>query len=274
METLGYESVQYSPMLGAPYLDLERQLRAASAAGFDWFAVDIWSIRAFEATGRPLRELSEVASSCRLECGQLQTLLVPAPEPFDTLVEDLARAAGVLSAATVQVLPWKTSDRTLHDFRTASGQIRESAPDTVFALEYTPIQPTNSIKSSLEFIRASGVQGFGVNLDTWHFFQGDEDWPDLEALSLEDIAHLQISDHGPIASRDALQDEMMHRRALPGEGGFDLARFLSVVRNIGYHGRAGFEILSEPMRDMEPEDYAAEVHRVARMFWGTSPATP
>ena len=159
METLGYESVQYSPMLGAPYTDLERQLRAASAAGFDWFAVDIWSIRAFEATGRPLRELSEVALIMSSRMRATPNPPVPAPEPFDALVDDLARAAGVLSPATVQVLPWKTSDRTLQDFSTASGQIRESAPDTVFALEYTPIQPINSIKSSLDFIRASGVQG-------------------------------------------------------------------------------------------------------------------
>ena len=270
METLGFETVQFSPMLGAPPPDFERQLRGAAAAGFDWFAVDIWSIRAFEAEGHALAELADIASSCELECGQLQTLTVPASEPLDVLVDDLTRAADTLHPATVQVVAKTRSDDALHNFKNASSQIRNVAPDSLFAFEYTPIQDINSIKSTLDFIRDAGVERCGLNLDTWHFFQGGENWSDLEGVELEDIVHLQISDHGPVTSLNGLRDEMMHRRVLPGDGVFDLDRFLSIVRSIGYRGRAGVEILSEAMREMNPEDYAAEVHRRSTRYWGGS----
>lgn len=268
METLGYEAVQFSPLMGCAYVDIERQLRAAAKAGFHWFAVDIWSIRAFEASGRQLDELASIASSSGLDCGQLQSLFVPGGKNFERAVTEFTRSAQALRPATVQVIAESASDKALEQFRYASEQIRRVAPEAVFAMEYTPIQPINSIQSSLEFIRASGVERFGVNLDTWHFFEGNEDWADLEAIALDDIAHLQFSDHGLIASRETLRDEMMHHRMLPGTGRYELERFLSIVRDIGYRGRAGVEILSETMRSMTPEDYAAEVHRHARTYWG------
>jgi sugar phosphate isomerase/epimerase len=245
-----------------------RQLRAASVAGFDWFAIDVWTVRGFLATGRELDELQEVCGESGLECGQLQTLLLQGPEPFEDLVSDLASAARVLQPATVQVIAGVHSEETVVKLRQASARLRQAAPETVFAIEYTPMQPMNTIEAALDFVKATGVEGFGLNLDSWHFFVGPEEWSDLDRLSLEDVVHMQFSDHGPLHPPLDLADETMNRRLLPGEGTFDLTRFFAFVRELGYDGRGGVELLSEPLRSLSPEEYAPIANAAGRRFWG------
>src|SRR4029453_16518197 len=63
----------------------------------------------------------------------------------------------------------------------------------------------------------------GVIVDTWHFFRGDDEWPDLEALPVDELAFVQFSDGLP-AGMDSGYDTL-HRRAIPGDGEFDLDRF-------------------------------------------------
>ena len=270
METLGYEAVQYSPTVGGPDLGLERQLRAAAAAGFDWCALDQASIERFLAGGGELDRLGELVTSLGLPCGQLQTLLVPAmgSEPPIVQARRMADTARVLQPATVQVICVGRPDAAVEEFRAAAALLRAAAPETLFAIEYIPVQRVNTIDAALGFARATGVEGFGLNLDTWHFFEGAEDWPDLERLAPEDIVHLQFSDHGPLRQPVDLIDEMMHRRVLPGLGQFDLPRFFEIVRAKGYHGRAGAEILSEEWRSVGPEEFATAVHAQASRFWG------
>jgi sugar phosphate isomerase/epimerase len=269
VETLGYETVQFSPVHTTTDVDLERQLRAAAAAGFTWFGVDIWSIRAHLSSGRDLGSLHDVAASCGLECGQLQSLTVGEREPRN-LIAALAAAGRALQPATIQVLIAAEPARALDVFRAASAQLREAAPDTTFALEFVPTMPVNSIAASLEFIRASDIERFGINLDSWHFFHGPDMWSDLEALTADEIAHVQFSDHGPLVFADDLLMEMTTRRVFPGDGHLDLTRFFATVRNIGYNGRAGIEILSDAMLSMTPEDFARQAFQRGSRYWGTA----
>jgi sugar phosphate isomerase/epimerase len=255
-------------MHGGPVVSLERQLAAAAAAGFDWYAADIWSFRASRASGRSLHDVRAVADSCALDLGQLQTLLLPTPEPFDRWIADLADITRVLQPATMQVIVTGDPAVAREQFRTASHQLRAIAPDLVFALEYTSVQEIHDMAGALRFARSTGVEGFGLCLDAWIFFEAQEPWAALEALDVDDIAHVQFADHDALAEGHDFLDEIMNRKVLPGDGCFDLTRFFATIRDLGYAGRAGVEVSSERLRAASPEEFARVAHSAGCRFWG------
>jgi sugar phosphate isomerase/epimerase len=263
--TLGFEMAQYSPMNnGGNYVDVERQLRAAAAAGFDWYAIDVWSIAGYQQAGGDLDRFAELSRSLGLDCGQLQTLVLGAPQQ-PSVVPDLVNAAGPLQPATIQVIVVGEPQACLTPMRDAADQIREVASDVTFAIEVVPFAPMASIKEGLNFVRSSGVDGFGLNLDSWHFSQGPDDWSDIEALTAADITHLQFNDRGPNTTDNLMAE--LHRQRLPGTGEIDLDRFLGTVRRLGYSGRAGVEVISTELQAQPPEPVAVAEYTAARSYW-------
>ena len=60
----------------------------------------------------------------------------------------------------------------------------------------------------------------------------------------------------------------MHRRALPGEGVLDLARFRDVVLGTGFTGLVCAEVLSETERATDLADHLARLRASVARTWG------
>ena len=78
--------------------------------------------------------------------------------------------------------------------------------------------------------------------------------------------HLLFDDAPELASDD-LMYETTQRRALPGEGRFDLTRFATCLRSRGWDGPVSVEVLSAEMRSWPREVFARRVHAAARPYW-------
>jgi sugar phosphate isomerase/epimerase len=138
--------------------------------------------------------------------------------------------------------------------------------DARIALEFLPYKDVRSIADARALVEAVGPERTGMILDTWHFFRGPDGWPELEDLDLDLVAYVQFDDALPLAGDD-LGDETVHRRALPGDGEFDLAGFSARMIAKGFDGVVSVEILSRALRDLLPAEYAKRVFDSANAYW-------
>jgi sugar phosphate isomerase/epimerase len=112
----------------------------------------------------------------------------------------------------------------------------------------------------------------GVVVDSWHFLAGGRadpdhaDWDGLAALAADGLlAFVQFTD-ALEPGADARHDTM-RRRALPGAGCLDLARFATAVRATGYDGWVSVEILSEALHAVPVGEFAAQAHDASAPYW-------
>ena len=70
----------------------------------------------------------------------------------------------------------------------------------------------------------------------------------------------------PTEAEDLVQETLM-RRAMPGEGIFELERFGEVLRAKGYTGVVSCEILSAETRGMDLEAFAKRVYDTSKAYW-------
>ena len=253
-------------ILGDQDSDLPGQIAAAAAAGFRLFGPDHYSLGQYCERGGRVEEIAELLASHGMRCFEIPALGISA-DVAATLAaaEEIAPLAAALRPDYVQAtVDSELGADTLEAFRRAADTLRASGAG--LAIEYLPWLPVNNIRTTLELLERGQVEGAGVLVDSWHFFNGDDDWSDLEALPLEQLAYVQFDDH-PEWEGDDIVHETMQRRVMPGEGVFDLERFSRVLRDKGFDGTVSCEILSEEMRSMDLGEFARRVYRSSVRFW-------
>lgn len=93
----------------------------------------------------------------------------------------------------------------------------------------------------------------GIAFDAWHWFRGARDDALLERIPGERIFVVQLDDAAAEPIGSLVQDTWAHRR-LPGEGDFDLAALLAILRRKPGLGPFGIEVLSEQLWQLEPAE--------------------
>lgn len=267
MPELCYETIQFSPFIDpASEADLPGQIRAAGAAGFEWIGIDAPSVAQHRARGGTLEDLAQSLRAAGLRCLEIQPLIVSA-----SAADSLASARETAEIARALGAPWIQGGLTdppthavLEHLRRAADLAREAGAR--LALEYLPFTPLRTIRETLDAIDRARIPDARIVVDTWHFFHGPESWADLEALPLERLAYPQFDD-APELESDDLMYETTQRRVLPGDGRFDLRRFVRTLRERGWNGPVSVELLSAEMRRWPHELFARRVHAAARAYW-------
>ena len=124
----------------------------------------------------------------------------------------------------------------------------------------------NDVTTTREVIRRAGQPDLKLLVDSWHAHHGPTSWDDLASLAVDELAYLQFDDHPPLASPD-LFTETIDRRALPGDGEFDLPRFAKLFREKGYAAPVSVEILNREMRAWPRDRFARCVYDAAIRYW-------
>ena len=136
----------------------------------------------------------------------------------------------------------------------------------MLAVEFLPFLPIASIADARAMIASPETRGAGLVVDSWHFFHGPDDWPELEAIRADEIAYVQFDDHPPLVGADLLV-ETTSRRVMPGRGVFDLERFAKTLMDRGFTGPVGLEHLSAQDRARPVDDVARELLEASRGYW-------
>ncbi len=269
MPRLGLATLNHSPLHGLP-TQWEAHLDAASLAGYDAIAPDIFWLRAIEAAGVSPEQLAAAMSDRSLACMEIAGIAIGEEKATQAELSEHLRYAEVLGAEFVNARIVSSLDASV------TARVRECAEafgrvGTRLAIEFSRGTQLNSVSECATLLREIDVPGAGVTLDTWHFFlhpQGAE-WDALEALPSSLFANVQLSDGVPY-EEGAFGEATMNRRRLPGEGGFELARCLELVTT--KRGDASalpivVEVLSEAERGYSLADFARRTANASRMLF-------
>ncbi len=254
-------------LLGDEDPDLPGQIAAAGKAGFAGFGADAFSIARSVEEGTSVERLAELIAAAGMRTFELPTLMV-SPDAGATRAEigRLVGYAKVLKPEFVQLnVEGEVDDVVVDGLRHAADAF--GGEGTRLAIEYLPWLPAiKDIASTRDLLDRARADGAGVLVDTWHFTESADTWADLEALPLEELAYVQFDDHPARESEDLVEETLM-RRVMPGEGRFELERFVSVVKAKGYKGPISCEILSAETRAMDLGEFAERVFETTSRYW-------
>lgn len=99
----------------------------------------------------------------------------------------------------------------------------------------------------------------GTCLDSFHILSRDWDTAPIEAFNPEKIFFVQVAD-APKLSMDVLSWSR-HYRVFPGEGQFELAKFLGHVVRAGYTGPVSLEVFNDVFRQSDVDRTAVDAMR-------------
>ncbi|MFF2318080.1 bifunctional sugar phosphate isomerase/epimerase/4-hydroxyphenylpyruvate dioxygenase family protein [Arthrobacter sp. NPDC058097] len=99
----------------------------------------------------------------------------------------------------------------------------------------------------------------GTCLDSFHILSRDWDTAPIENISADKIFFVQVAD-APKLSMDVLSWSR-HYRVFPGEGQFELAKFMGHVVRAGYTGPVSLEVFNDVFRQSDVERTAVDAMR-------------
>lgn len=264
MPRLGLATLNHSTLHGLP-TRWRDHVDAAADAGFDALAPDVFWLRALEEEGLALETLAAALRERDLGCMELAGIAIGDEARTTPELEEQLRYAEALGAEFVNArLVAPPGDAVVAQVARCIEAFQRVG--TSVALEFSRGSELKGVADTEALVaRLGDPPGVGVTLDTWHFFLHPDgpDWAALEALQPARLANVQLSDGVPYEA-GAFGDATMNRRRMPGEGGFDLARFFGVVRGKGVDPAIVVEVLSGAERERSLTDFAARAAETTR----------
>lgn len=242
-----------------PIAERVKAIVDAGFCGFGLITDDLVAIR--EAIGfDALKGLIADAGLTHVEIELLERWWIPRGEPGHTYdVRDLLfEAADVLRPAMIKI--GSENGPPSRDPLALAAPLRELAEQaanhgTKVAIETMPFSAIATVPMGAEIVSAASHPAAGLLVDAWHVFRADTSLAELRtALRPEMIFGVELDD----AARDVvgtLFDDTVNHRVPCGDGSFDLVGLVAALRELGFDGPWGVEILSTSFRTL-PVDQA------------------
>lgn len=182
----------------------------------------------------------------------------PEREASDTMRALLFDAAARLRARHIKVgnLPGRTCSpaKLAESFAELCADAARHH-DAPLMYELMPFDP--QIRSLDDVIRlvedAGNPPNGGIAIDFWHLGKLGITAEDLRRIPLGIPLYVELSD-GMVANMPDGTVETTQFRRLPGEGEFDVRGYVAVLRELGYDGPWGVEVLSKWLRSLPMEE--------------------
>ena len=125
--------------------------------------------------------------------------------------------------------------------------------DAKIVYEFMPYDVNvNDVETALAVVGGADAPNGGLAFDTWHLGKLRLEPDDLRRIPSRFVSWVELCD-GPYEYAEDRLDEVINRRKLPGEGEFPVAGYIAVLRELGYDGPWGVEVLSEELRSLPIE---------------------
>ncbi|GAB7069246.1 sugar phosphate isomerase/epimerase [Mycobacterium hodleri] len=129
------------------------------------------------------------------------------------------------------------------------------AHGTRVAIETMPFSAIATVPTGAEIVSAAGHSAAGLLVDAWHVFRAGTSLAELRAtLTPEMIFGVELDD-AVAEVVGTLFADTVDNRVLCGDGAFDLTGLVATLRELGFDGPWGVEILSTSFRAL-PVDRA------------------
>jgi sugar phosphate isomerase/epimerase len=236
---------------------IDERIAAVADAGYTGFGLIADDLRAIrDGVGyAAVRDMAADAGLTHIEIELLERWWIPRVEPghsYETR-DLLFEAADVLAPAYIKIGsqngPAFTEPSAVVP---ALRELTKQAVDhgTRIAIETMPFSAIATIPMGAELVSAAGHPALGLVVDAWHVFRAGTSLDDVRAvLTPEMIFGVELNDAAPEVIGTLFEDTV-ERRLFCGEGCFDLAGLLQLLRDKGFDGPWGIEILSRLYREL------------------------
>ena len=245
---------------GAPHTDREYspyafrdRVESAARAGFKGFGLwhaDLDHVLQYIT----LREMKQIFDDNGIQHIELEFLTDWFLDCDRKLKSDIQRkklltAAEVLGARHVKVGDFYHENTAMPHLIEAFAKLCHDAAEhgTRVGFELMPFAMIDTLKDSLTMIKGAGAKNGGIVLDLWHIVKLGIPFEEIAAIPLQYLVSVELND-GTFEAPWSLHEDTINHRRLCGEGEFDVKGFVECVRNIGYKGPWGIEVLSEELR--------------------------
>jgi 2-keto-myo-inositol isomerase len=109
-----------------------------------------------------------------------------------------------------------------------------------------------SLDTAIMMVESVAEPNVGVCLDLFHFYKGPSKTEDLERLTSQNLAHVQLCDV-PGVPRELMSDS---DRVFPGEGDFNTQALLVKLKEISYQGYLSVEVFNPILWQSKPTQVA------------------
>jgi sugar phosphate isomerase/epimerase len=106
-----------------------------------------------------------------------------------------------------------------------------------------------NLQTALAIVEGVNARNAALCIDTWHMAKLGISPDDLRAAPARWLGWVELSD-GQWENMPDPVDETINHRALPGEGEFPIREYVAAVRDAGYDGPWGVEVLSQKLREL------------------------
>ncbi|WP_243636798.1 sugar phosphate isomerase/epimerase [Rhodococcus sp. Eu-32] len=256
-------------------IPIEERIDTVAAAGFAGMGIVAADLADIEATIglQKLRTLVDRSGLTYVEIEMLEKWWIPRDEESNTYrTRDLLfRAADALGPTHIKIGSEEGPPRDLEPYTEALLELtREAASHgTRIAIEPMPFSIISTIPVGAELARATGHSDCGIIVDAWHVFRAGTTLDELRSSLTPDVVFGIELDDADDEIVGSLFEDTMNNRLLCGEGSFDLTGLVSVLRDIGYEGTWGIEILSTEFRETPLDRALARAIASARPFVDT-----
>jgi sugar phosphate isomerase/epimerase len=250
---------------------IEERIAAASEAGYTGFGLatpDLEVVR--DTIGYPgLSALFLASNLPHIELEYLEDWWTTGERRYesDRVRTVLLDAAAEVGAAHIKVgLGARQADddelRLAREFEQLAADAASAG--TRIALEPPALSIMPTLRPAVELVREVAHPAGGLLLDVWHVVRSGMRFDELLAIvPPEYVFAAELSD-GAQDVVGNLFDDTFDRRLLPGRGEFDVAGFVSVVRQLGFDGPWGLEIMSTAQRALPVRQALENAIRAAR----------
>lgn len=114
-------------------------------------------------------------------------------------------------------------------------------------IEFLPWSNIKTVHDAVSLCGAADHPAAGVIIDVWHTERGGTPAAELADVPLERIVGVELNDAGPVVVGSLFEDTVHHRREC-GLGTFDLPGVVRALRQAGWAGPWGVEILADDFR--------------------------
>ncbi len=208
-------------------------------------------------------EVPDLYVRAGLGCHELLGLVVTDIDATLNWATQVAEQAALMGATWVNTTFKAVDGDTSSLVRRCAAMLAEAGAG--MAIEFSPLGPVASLQDGLDMVDLSGSDRAGVVVDIWNVSYGPTTWAELERLPADRIAYVQFNDALPRVG--ALDIEAMNRRTYPGQGAFEVDRFVSVVRANGWDGVVSVQILSEELRQLPLAEFARRAFETSTAYW-------
>lgn len=242
----------------------DQRAAAAAAGGYDGLGLSLRVYRKMQTEGLTDSAMHETLARYDQQVVELEALAGwsdggEAGERSRHMEATAFHLADVFGAGYLQAIgPYAG---TLDDAAQAFAALCDRAAEHGLrvGVEFLPFTNIADAATAATLVELADRPNGGICIDTWHFFRGTSDFDQLAAVPGGRVFDIQLNDGTLAPEHDDYLEDCLWNRRCPGDGEFDLRRFLDTLAASGADAPISAEVISLALDELAPEEAARRV---------------